>query len=114
MKLQRALRHDMRELFEYDLYFPMTGERATGELDRIKRVLTEYFGGLTDFRHRSEGAWKMGGVTFHDEVVLLRVLGDDRGRAREFLQRIARELAASLKQEEILVVEREVVAFGAS
>lgn len=104
----------MRALFEYDLYFPMTGERAAGELDRVKRVLTEFFGGLTDFRHRSEGAWKMGGVTFHDEVVLLRVLGDDRTPARECLQQIARELAASLQQEEILIVEREVVALGAS
>ena len=112
MKLLRALRQGMRELYEYDLYFPMTSERANSELARVKRLLTEFFGGLTDFRHRSDGAWQMGGVTFHDEIVLLRILGDDRTRARELLQRIARELAASLKQEEILIVERQVTAFG--
>ena len=104
----------MRTLYEYDVYFPMASERAGAELERTKRVLTDGFGGLTDFRHRGEGAWKMGGVTFRDEVILLRVLGEDRNHSRELLRAVARELAASLEQEEILIVEREVVALGAT
>jgi hypothetical protein len=102
----------MRSLFEYDLYFPLLGEHGLAELTRIKKELTEIFGGLTDFRHRSEGAWKMGGVTLHDEVILLRVLGDDRERARATLQRMGLELQQSLDQEAILIIEREVVALG--
>lgn len=108
----------MRELYEYDVYFPLVATRSdedvTAELARVKRQLTEFFGGLTDFRHRSEGAWKMGGVTFRDEIVLLRVLGDDRARARAFLGRIAHELQSSLDQEQILIVERHVLALDAS
>jgi hypothetical protein len=108
----------MRLLFEYDLYFPLSGKgtakSATEELERVKKELTRFFGGVTDFRHRGEGSWKMGGVTFHDEVILLRVLGDDRDRARQFMQGIAGELKQSLDQEEVLIVERDVVALGAS
>lgn len=103
----------MRTLYEYDVYFPMAGSRAGVELERTKRVLTDEFGGLTDFRHRSEGTWKIGGVTFRDEVILLRVLGEERDHAREVLRRVACELATALEQEEILIVEREVVALGA-
>ena len=102
----------MRTLFEYDVYFPIAGDNAAQALVQAKHELTDYFGGLTDFRHRSEGTWKMGGVTFHDDIVLLRVLGEDRQAARSFLQRLSRRLAAMLDQEEILIVEREVVALS--
>jgi hypothetical protein len=105
----------MRPLFEYDLYFPLSGNGAkppTTELERIKKELTHFFGGLTDFRHRGEGTWKMGGVTFRDEVILLRVLGEDRDRARQFMRDMQHELKRSLDQVDILVIEREVVALG--
>ena len=102
----------MRTLFEYDFYFPIVGEQAAEALDEVKHELTEQFGGLTDFRHRSAGTWKMGGVTFQDEIVLLRVLADDQQRAREFLQQLSRKLAALLEQKEILIVEREVLALS--
>lgn len=111
-RTRRAYVFAMRALFEYDLYFPIAGERANVELARVKKQLTEAFGGLTDFHHRSEGAWKMGGVTMRDEVILLRVLADRRESARNILRRIASELEKSLAQEEILIVEREVVAIG--
>jgi urease accessory protein UreH len=111
-RTRRAYVFAMRALYEYDLYFPLTGAQAAAELTRVKQELTEAFGGLTDFRHRSEGTWKMGGVTMRDEVVLLRVLGDNRENARRVLRRLAAELETSLEQEEILVVEREVVAIG--
>jgi hypothetical protein len=103
----------MPATFEYDLYFPFVNEagvRATQEVfGQAKQRLTDFFGGLTDFHHRSEGAWKFGGVTYHDEVVLLRMLSDDRDRAREFLRALQRELETALDQQEILVIEREVV-----
>ena len=101
-----------RPLFEYDIYFPLGHPNAADALVRWKRELTHRFGGITDFRHRSEGAWKVGGVTFHDEIVLLRVLGDDRDNAREFLSRMAGELERTLEEREILIIERAIVALG--
>jgi hypothetical protein len=80
-------------------------------LQRLKERLTEFFGGITDFHHRSEGAWKFGGVTYHDEVILLRVLGKDQARARTFLRDVKQELEASLNEEQVLIIEREVHSF---
>lgn len=104
----------MKALYEYDLYYPMSsasGPHSAAIFRRLKERLTEFFGGITDFHHRSEGAWKFGGVTYHDEVVLLRVLGQDPASARTFLREVKQELEASLKEEQVLIIEREVRAF---
>ena len=104
----------MNTLYEYDLYYPLTsesGERSSdATFDDTKKRLTEFFGGLTDFRHRSEGSWKFGGVTYRDEIVLLRMLASDRNAAREFLARLQTDLESSLKEEKILIIEREVLS----
>jgi len=102
----------MPHSYEYDLYFPFvnkTGARAADQVfNDTKQKLTEFFGGLTDFQHRTEGRWTFGGVTYFDDVVLLRMLSDEPTRAREFLRTIQRELESTLDQQEILVIEREV------
>jgi hypothetical protein len=101
----------MPPTYEYDLYFPFVNEsgvRADEAFSEAKQRLTEFFGGLTDFHHRSEGEWKFGGMTYHDEVVLLRMLSDERDQAREFLRALQRELQTALDQQEILIIEREV------
>jgi hypothetical protein len=101
----------MKTLYEYDLYYPMTsatGPRSDAIFQRLKERLTAFFGGLTDFHHRSEGAWKFGGVTYHDEVVLLRMLGQDQAKARAFLGELKQELEMSLHEEQVLIIEREV------
>jgi hypothetical protein len=102
----------MPRSYEYDLYFPFVNEAGVRAADKVledtKHRLTEFFGGLTDFHHRSEGSWKYGGVTYHDEVVLLRMLCDDRERAREFLHGIQQELESLLDQQAILIIEREI------
>ena len=104
----------MKALYEYDIYYPTTsasGPHSVAMLQRLKERLTEFFGGITDFHHRSEGAWKFGGVTYHDEVILLRVLGQDQARARTFLRDVKQELEASLNEEQVLIIEREVHSF---
>ena len=104
----------MKALYEYDIYYPTTsasGPQSVAMLQRLKERLTEFFGGITDFHHRSEGAWKFGGVTYHDEVILLRVLGKDQARARTFLRDVKQELEASLNEEQVLIIEREVHSF---
>jgi hypothetical protein len=104
----------MKTLYEYDLYYPTTsasGPRSVAMFRRLKERLTEFFGGITDFHHRSEGTWKFGGVTYRDEVILLRVLGQDQARARTFLIEVKQELEASLNEEQVLIIEREVRSF---
>lgn len=102
----------MTRTYEYDLYFPFVNKAGVRVADKVfndtKQKLTEFFGGLTDFQHRTEGRWTFGGVTYFDDVVLLRMLSDDPTRAREFVKTIQRELEATLEQQEILVIEREV------
>lgn len=102
----------MNTLYEYDIYYPLThqsGERSpTAAFEETKQRLTQFFGGLTDFRHRSEGLWQFGGVTYRDEIVLLRVLCSDRQAARDFLLKVQRELEIKLKEEKLLIIEREV------
>ena len=105
----------MKTLYEYDLYYPTTNSTGARSpeavLEQLKQRLTDFFGGLTDFRHRSDGLWKFGGVTYHDEVILLRVLADDSVKARAFLASLKRDLEAALKEEQILIIEREVQSF---
>lgn len=95
---------------EYEIYLPTTYNDGTpvdsAELDRFKEMLARAFGGYTYLRHRNEGAWRMGGVTFRDEITIVRVLDDgnadfDMGAFKESVER-------ALKQELILIVEREV------
>ncbi len=77
-----------------------------GEIQRIKDKLVKAFGGYTHLKHRSEGAWRMGGVTFRDEVTIVRVLDD--GSADFDMPAFKKSIEVALKQEEVLIISREV------
>jgi hypothetical protein len=49
----------------------------------------------------------MSGITYHDEIVIYRVLSNSRG-ARRFLSQLKQRLKAQFRQEEILIIERDV------
>jgi hypothetical protein len=95
---------------EFEIYLPTTtndGARVDpAETERIKHLLVETFGGYTHLDQRFEGAWRIGGVTFHDQVTIVRVLDD--GRAAFDMPALKRSIEAALKQQEILIVERDV------
>jgi hypothetical protein len=97
---------------EFVIYLPTTMNDGTpvdsGEIARIKDTLVKAFGGYTHLSHRSEGAWRMGGVTFHDEVTIIRVLDD--GSAHFDMQAFKKSIEAALKQEAILIVAHDVKA----
>src|SRR5436190_1700038 len=67
---------------ECEIYLPAKHNdgRAVdaGLIESIKARLANAFGGYTHLQHRSEGAWRMGGVTFTDEVTIVRVLDDGK------------------------------------
>lgn len=79
-------------------------------LAAAKETLAKAFGNYTHMAQRSEGAWKMGGVTFRDDVTLVRVLDD--GAAGTDLQHFKKKLERELEQEMILIVSREVAIVG--
>ncbi len=97
---------------EFEIYVPMHYNDGSAiesaKLDNLRRRLFDYFGGLTDTRQRNAGAWKVGNVAFHDEIVIYRVLAVKQHPARRFLMDLKEELERELRQQEILIVEREV------
>src|SRR5688500_373333 len=97
---------------EFEIYLPMTFNDGTPvdgrEIQRIKETLVRAFGGYTHLNHRSEGAWRMGGVTFRDEVTIVRVLDD--GSAQFDMRAFKKSIEAALKQDAVLIIAREVSA----
>lgn len=95
---------------EYEIYLPTKHNDGSAidpaEIDRVKGQLAKAFGGYTHLQQRSEGAWSMGGVTFRDEVTIVRVLNDG---TKDFdMSGFKSSLEATLKQESVLIVERTV------
>jgi hypothetical protein len=108
-KTRRRARRPMRE---YDFYLPLhynDGSPIEGDkIAGLQRRLREHFGGLTFFPQSNEGSWKYGQVTFHEKIVILRVLAEKGRQTREFFRLLKGELKRELRQEDILIVERRV------
>ena len=97
---------------EYDIFVPLFYNDGTPiESRKFKRLqgrLLANFDGLSFFPQPIEGFWKMGGVTYRDQIVIYRVLSYQGGKAKRILVQLKEQLKRELKQEEILVVERNV------
>ena len=96
---------------EYELYVPLAHNDGTPVDPKIlvqlrERLLAE-FGGLTFFPQPNEGFWTFGGVTYRDEIVVYRVLSDRVRITRSFFRQLKEELKRTLRQEEILIVEKD-------
>lgn len=95
---------------EYEIYLPTTHNDGSptepGQIERLKTVLEKAFGGYTHLRQRSEGSWSMGGVTFRDEVTIVRVLDD--GSSGFDMRAFKKSVEQALRQESVLIVERAV------
>lgn len=97
---------------EYDVYLPLTFNDGRpvpeSEISRFKRLLLDRFGGFTHFPQQNEGVWSLGGVVFHDRVVVLRVLSGETEPTRRFLAELRVEMMRALEQADVLIVERNV------
>ena len=95
---------------EFDIYLPTKNEDGSGvdadEIARIKETLVKAFGGYTHFPQKSEGAWRVGGVTLRDEITIIRVLDD--GSAKFDMVDFKKTLEQRLRQEAVLIVRRDV------
>jgi hypothetical protein len=109
------IRRDCRQIMamkEYDLYLPLHHNDGRpvepAKINQIKKLLVDAFGGVTHFPQENDGLWKLGGVTFRDKVVVLRVLADDESGPMKFFAELRVELMRTLEQADVLIVEREV------
>jgi hypothetical protein len=97
---------------EYDIFIPLyynDGAPIEGrKLQRFQARLLEQFEGLTFFPQPNEGYWKLGDITYRDEIVIYRVLTSKTRSARVFLSQLKADLKRDLRQEEILIIERDV------
>jgi hypothetical protein len=97
---------------EYDIFLPLYyNDGQPIEIERFQDVqgqLLAEFEGLTFFSQPNQGFWKMGEVTFRDEIVILRVIAANQKNARKFLRQLKEDLKRDFRQEEILIVERDV------
>jgi hypothetical protein len=96
---------------EYELYVPLNYNDGSpieaSKIDDIGASLLREFEGYTFFPQPNKGTWKMGKVVFRDEIVIFRVYATNVRSARRFFRSLKSELKQSLRQEEILVVERD-------
>jgi hypothetical protein len=81
---------------EYELYVPLSYNDGTliepAKVERIGMRLLEQFGGVTYFPQPNQGLWRMGTVTFRDEIVIFRVLTDKARSARRFFRLLKEDL----------------------
>lgn len=97
---------------EYDIFVPLRyNDGSPVEPRRFRDLqvrLLEYFDGATFFPQPNEGMWRMGQVTYRDEIVVYRVVASKVRAARRFIRQLKEELKRTFKQEEIFIIERDV------
>jgi hypothetical protein len=97
---------------EYDIFIPLRYNDGTQVEPRkfrdVQTRLLEYFNGVTFFPQANEGLWRMGKVIYRDEIVIYRVVASNVRRTRRFMRQFKTELKRVFRQEEILIIEREV------
>ena len=97
---------------EYDVFVPLRYNDGSPvepvKLQILHARLLEFFNGVTFFPQATQGSWKVGDVTYHDEIVIYRVVGRRISAARRFLKQLKEELKVTLQQVDILIVERDV------
>jgi hypothetical protein len=97
---------------EYDLFIPLFCNDGApiepGKFQELQARLLGRFEGLTYFPQPNQGFWKFGDVTYRDEIVIYRVISRDSRAARMFLAALKEWLKQEFRQQEILIIEREV------
>jgi hypothetical protein len=103
---------NMTAMQGFEIYLPTTLNDGTpveaAKIQGIKDTMVKAVGGYTHLNHRLEGPWRMGGVTFHDEVTIVRVLDD--GSAHFDMTAFKKSIETALQQEAVLIISRQVAA----
>ena len=96
--------YDIFGLLHYNDGSPVEARK----FQNLQRRLIDHFEGLTFFPQANQGFWKMGNVTYRDEIVIYRALASRVRRARKFLAQLKERLKKQFDQEEILIIERDI------
>lgn len=111
MRIRRTWKEPNR-VKEYDIFVPLRhNDGSPVEPRRFRDLqlrLLEYFDGVTFFPQPNEGLWRIGPVTYRDEIVIYRVVGGNARSARRFIRQLKEELKRVFQQEEIFIVERDI------
>jgi hypothetical protein len=95
---------------EFEIYLPTTQNDGSKidprKLAAIRETLLISFGGYTETKFEGKGAWKMGGVTYRDEISIIKVLA--AATADFDFAAFKRRVESDLEQEAVLIVDREV------
>lgn len=97
-------------MFEYEIYLPAKdpeGQSTEEQVSKLRRALTERFGGVTHFSHPLTGEWKSGRSIYKDEITILRVLTDDSQDMH--FSRLKKECEALFSQEEIFISRKKLI-----
>lgn len=87
----------------FEVFLPVT-DRVTilGEVERLSRLLTDKFGGVTAFmRSNAKGRWEDERAVVRDEIVIVEVMADAIDRAWWYALR--KDLEERLDQDEIVI-----------
>jgi hypothetical protein len=89
-----------------EIFLPLTDNNGprfdSGLFERVRKELTDRFGGVTAFlRAPAEGTFNSGGAIVHDEIVVIEVMVDDLDR--RWWSTYRTELEAALTQDEIII-----------
>lgn len=75
---------------EYDLFIPLCYNDGSPiearKLQSLQVRLLQFFDGVTFFPQPNEGYWRMGDVTYRDEIVIYRVVAKNARLDRRFLR----------------------------
>jgi phosphoglycolate phosphatase-like HAD superfamily hydrolase len=107
-----SLLENVQKMKEYELYVPLVSENGkrlpAKELKNLKRRLVTQFGGVTHFPQKTKGAWRIGQATYFDEIVILRVLIEEKTSERTFWRKLKNDLQHQWKQKHVLIIVRDV------
>jgi hypothetical protein len=95
---------------EYNLYVPCHAKNGGAiqpeRILRLKEQLAEEFGGFTEFPQRMKGEWKVGDVTFVEDILVFSVLARKK-QARPFFARLKEQWKGEFPEDDLLIVEKD-------
>lgn len=97
---------------EYEIFVPLKYNDGTPvearKFQDLQQDLLAQFPGLTFSPQPKQGFWTMAGVAYRDEIVIYHVITPKVRAARRFLKLLKKRLERELRQEKILILERDV------
>ncbi|MDA1275925.1 MAG: hypothetical protein O2960_18060 [Verrucomicrobia bacterium] len=97
---------------EYDIFIPLYYNDGTSiepaKFQDLQSRLLAHFEGLTYFPQPNHGFWRFGDVTYRDEIVIYRVISQDSAASHAVLSALKKYLKEEFRQQEILIIEREI------